>query len=86
MNSQKNLMSFSHFLLRAKYLKLYRDILRTIKKVPSLESRAELKQWVRTDFETYRNISDEALAKYHLSRGKAFHEKLLLSISLSKGS
>ncbi|GIY52566.1 LYR motif-containing protein 2, partial [Caerostris extrusa] len=72
------------FLLRSKSLSLYRDILRTLKKIPNQEHRTELKQWVREDFEQNGHQKDEEIIKYHLSRGRNFHEELITALSLAK--
>ncbi|XP_055927344.1 LYR motif-containing protein 2-like [Argiope bruennichi] len=80
----RDFLSLSQFLLRSKSLTLYRDILRTIKKIPNKEHQIELKQWVRKDFEQNKSIRDEEIIRYHLSRGRAFHEELITSLSLVK--
>ncbi|CAL1261373.1 unnamed protein product [Larinioides sclopetarius] len=80
----REFLSFSKFLLRSKSLNLYRDILRTIKKIPNKEHRIELKQWVREDFEHNKHLRDEDNIRYQLTRGKAFHEELITSLSLVK--
>ncbi|GIY66870.1 LYR motif-containing protein 2 [Caerostris darwini] len=79
-----NVLSLSQFLLRSKSLSLYRDILRTLKKIPNQEHRTELKQWVREDFEQNGHQKDEEIIKYHLSRGRNFHEELITALSLAK--
>jgi hypothetical protein len=40
-------------------LKLYRNILRTIKLIPDQHDREYLKNWVHSDFKTYKNVTDE---------------------------
>nr|XP_015909184.1 LYR motif-containing protein 2 isoform X2 [Parasteatoda tepidariorum] len=71
------------FLLRSKTLKLYRDILRTIKRIPNKEHQAELKSWVRRDFENNKHLTNEDAIKYNLNRGKSFYEELLSSLNLA---
>ena len=41
-------------------LKLYREILRTIKKIPDKNDREYMRNWARTDFKNYKNVSDDA--------------------------
>ncbi|GFT51353.1 LYR motif-containing protein 2 [Nephila pilipes] len=78
----KNVVTFSQFLLRSKTLKLYRDILRTIKRIPNKEHQGELKKMVREDFEQNRQQTDEEIIKFHLTRGRTFHEELITALSL----
>ncbi|GFQ99474.1 LYR motif-containing protein 2 [Trichonephila clavata] len=81
-STSRNILTFSQFLLRSKSLKLYRDILRTIKRIPNKEYQGELKKLVREDFEQNRQQTDEEKIKYHLTRGRAFHEELITALSL----
>lgn len=46
-------------MLRSEVLKLYRDILRTIKKIPDDFYRKEMAQWARDDFKKNKHLSDE---------------------------
>ncbi|GFV28123.1 LYR motif-containing protein 2 [Trichonephila clavipes] len=80
--TSRNILTFSQFLLRSKSLKLYRDILRTIKRIPNKEYQGELKKLVREDFERNRQQTDEEIIRYHLTRGRAFHEELITALSL----
>lgn len=40
-------------------LKLYRDILRTIKLIPEIDDREYMKNWARSDFKSYKNVTDD---------------------------
>lgn len=44
---------------RGQVLKLYRDILRTIKLIPDKADRDYMRSWVRTDFKTYKDVTDD---------------------------
>ncbi|KFM63562.1 LYR motif-containing protein 2, partial [Stegodyphus mimosarum] len=82
----KNVMSLKRFILRSDSLKLYRDLLRAIKKIPGKDYQSELRCWVREDFERNKHHENEDVIKYHIARGKSFCGKLLRNINLSKGS
>ena len=47
------------FVLRSEVLRLYRDMLRVVKRGPSVEQQAELRQWIRTDFDNNKHHTDE---------------------------
>ena len=40
-------------------LKLYRQILRTIKQIPDETDRQYMKNWARSDFKNYKNVTDD---------------------------
>ena len=42
-----------------KVLKLYRDVLRTINLIRNEEDRKYIKDWARSDFKTYKDVTDE---------------------------
>ena len=44
-------------------LKLYRDILRTIKLIPDKTDREYMKDWARSDFKTYKDVTDDVSKK-----------------------
>ena len=46
-------------MLRSEVLRLYRDMLRVVKRIPSVEQQAELRQWIRTDFDNNKHHTDE---------------------------
>ncbi|KAG8178561.1 hypothetical protein JTE90_023252 [Oedothorax gibbosus] len=79
----KDVLSLSQFLLRSKSLNLYRDILRTTKRIPNKEYQTELRQFVRQEFENNRQHKEEEVIKSFLNRGRQFHEELLTALSLS---
>ncbi|GAQ84308.1 hypothetical protein KFL_001840070 [Klebsormidium nitens] len=56
------------FILRSQVLGLYRDALRAARQAP-LESRAELRQQVRNEFETFRHERDPQAIRFFLSDG-----------------
>ena len=47
-------------------LKLYRDILRTIKLIKNDADREYMKSWARSDFKTYKNVTDDVRFSLYL--------------------
>jgi hypothetical protein len=47
------------FILRSEVLKLYRNMLRTIKKIPDKQQQKEMIEWVRHDFTSNQHLQDE---------------------------
>lgn len=76
--------TFMQFLLRQQSLKLYRDILRSLRGLENREQAKEIQAWARQDFECYRNITDTELVKMHLARGKLALKELQSSLSIVK--
>jgi Complex 1 protein (LYR family) len=71
------------FLLRNEVLKLYRNILRTVKQVPDSSSQQELRTWARQDFRQNKDISDEMAIKMLIQHGNRSLTELKNSLSLS---
>lgn len=46
-------------MMRQQVLKLYRDILRTVKVIPSEDDRKYIKDWARRDFKDNAHHTDE---------------------------
>ncbi|KAK9806289.1 hypothetical protein WJX72_008686 [[Myrmecia] bisecta] len=63
------------FVFRGEVLRLYRAFLRTSKQAPD-QSRGELKQQIREQFELHRDVTDTYAKKYHLSGGRAQLKRL----------
>ncbi|XP_046984790.1 LYR motif-containing protein 2 [Schistocerca americana] len=76
-------MNLKQFMLRQKVLKLYRDILREIRRVPDEGSKAELRLWARSDFRKYQNEKDEYAIKMLIFNGERSLKELKQSIELS---
>lgn len=60
-------ISFFQFILRSEVLKLYRDILRTIYKIPDPKDRKDMLQWVRQDFQKNKTETDQVIRIFCLS-------------------
>lgn len=72
------------FMLRQEAIKLFRDLLRTIKQIPDKESQKELRDWVRRDFELHKKYTDEVSVKMALQYGKRSLRELQTSLALSQ--
>lgn len=70
-------------MLRQEVLKLYRELFRTIKHVPDTSSRNDLKEWVRSDFRTNMNHTDELTIKMLLQHGQRSLNELKTNLELS---
>lgn len=70
-------------MLRQEVLKLYRDILRTIKQIPDDNSRNELKEWARHDFRMNKHKTDELTIKNLMQHGRQFLGELKNSLKMS---
>ncbi|RVE47438.1 hypothetical protein evm_007849 [Chilo suppressalis] len=78
-------LTLKQFMLRQEVLKLYREILRTIRQVPDKNTRKELIEWTRTDFQNNKHHTDEATIKTMLYYGKKSLKDFQNSVALSKG-
>ncbi|KAK7081722.1 LYR motif-containing protein 2, partial [Halocaridina rubra] len=52
-------MSLKQFMLRAEAIKLYRNILRQLQKLPDKIQRKEIRDWARAEFEIHRHQEKE---------------------------
>jgi len=79
----KSALSLKQFMLRQEVLKLYRDLYRTINKVPDEESRKELKTWLRADFRKNKSQTEEIAIKMSMQVGLRSLKELKNSLELS---
>lgn len=70
-------------MLRQEVLRLYRDIFRTIKQIPEVSSRNEMKQWARSDFRANIHHTDELTIKMLLQHGQRSLNELKTNLELS---
>lgn len=73
-------------MLRQEVIKLYRDIHRTINKVPDEASKYELRQWARNDFKNNKHQTDENAIKSLIQIANRSLKELKTSLDLSSGS
>lgn len=70
-------------MLRQEILRLYRDIHRTIRKVPDASSQRELREWARHDFRANKNQTDEEAIKSLMQIANRSLKELKTSLQLS---
>ncbi|XP_041980048.1 LYR motif-containing protein 2 [Aricia agestis] len=80
----KTALSLKQFMIRQEVLKLYREIFRTIRKVPDKTTQQELKEWARSDFKNNKHNTDEHAIKSMLHIGKKSLKDLQKSLALSE--
>lgn len=52
---------FLQFMLRTEVLKLYKQMLRLVRKIPDQSQRQQLQNFIRQDFELNKNLEDEVI-------------------------
>ncbi|SAM06767.1 hypothetical protein [Absidia glauca] len=78
-------MSLNHFLLRGQVISLYRKFLRCTKGLNKKDAQ-ELRHWVRSDFERYRNERDLDKIKNLITSGQHQMHTLQGSVSMAQAS
>ncbi|EFQ99819.1 hypothetical protein MGYG_02831 [Nannizzia gypsea CBS 118893] len=63
-------LNLEQFLIRQRVLSLWRDILRSTKRIPNSSTKHELRSFARGEFERHRNVTDAGHIRYLLSTGK----------------
>lgn len=79
----KPALNLKQFMLRQQVLKLYRDIYRTINKIPDESSRKDLKVWLHTDFKNNKTLTEEIAIKMAMQVGLRSLKELKTSLELS---
>ena len=82
-NAIKSALNLKQFMLRQEVLKLYRDLYRSINKVPDEASRKDLKIWLREDFRKNKSQADEITIKMSIQVGRRSLKELKNSLELS---
>ena len=79
-------LTLKQFMLRQQVLKLYRHCLRTTNQVVDATQREELREWVRSDFRAYQNVSvaEEDKIRSLLIHGEKMLNEMKQSVQLSK--
>ncbi|KAL8611419.1 hypothetical protein ACOMHN_014474 [Nucella lapillus] len=75
-------LSLKRFILRSEVLRLYRDMLRVVKRVPSTQQQTELHRWIRTDFENNKHHTDEEAIRMMITKGRMSLKELEQSLAL----
>ncbi|CAG2057658.1 unnamed protein product [Timema podura] len=79
-------MNLKQFMVRQQVLKLYRDIIRTLRDVNDETSKREILEWARTDFQKNKHHTDEFVIKALIYHGERQLQQLQLNLSLSRAS
>lgn len=77
-------LSLKQFLQRQKVLGLYRDMLRTIRKVPDQADRKYLTDWARHEFKRNKNATDQDAIRMMIMQAKNHLEELQKSLALAR--
>ncbi|KAF2361837.1 Complex 1 LYR protein [Trinorchestia longiramus] len=83
LGSSSNVMSLKRFMLRSEALKLYRAVLRDVRKLPPGPQREELTQWARAEFEANKHHQDEETIRGLIMMGNRQHKELKHTIALA---
>lgn len=64
-------LSLSDFLLRQQALELWRNVIRTVNKIPKDSSaRSEMRKFAKEEFERNRSVTDPIKIRYLVSTGR----------------
>ncbi|CZT20380.1 uncharacterized protein RCC_06240 [Ramularia collo-cygni] len=66
----KPLLSLEQFLQRQKVMNLWREIIRATNKIPIEDTRKEMRDFAREEFERFRHVDDLGHVRYLVSTGK----------------
>ncbi|XP_046447870.1 LYR motif-containing protein 2-like [Daphnia pulex] len=75
----KKVLTLKQFMLRQEVLNLYREVLRTARKVDR-HQKDEIIKWARSDFETHRSHTNEETIKGLLINGRQMVKELQSTI------
>ncbi|XP_027005225.1 LYR motif-containing protein 2 [Tachysurus fulvidraco] len=76
-------LNLKQFLQRQKVLGLYRNMLRTIRKVPDEADRKYLKDWTREEFKRNKDAADQDAVRMMITQANNHLEELKRSLSLA---
>ncbi|XP_068698118.1 LYR motif-containing protein 2-like [Montipora capricornis] len=79
-----NALTLKQFFLRRQVLRLYREILRTLREVSNDDHRKELENWARAEFKKNKEEKDEIVIKMMLSQGRLTLQEISSAINLAK--
>ncbi|KAJ1966143.1 hypothetical protein GGI12_000292 [Dipsacomyces acuminosporus] len=68
-------LSFQQFIQRGKVRSIYRKYMRLTKRIPDRDSRKEMREWIRADFDRYRHETDSKRVEVLLAQaGRQYKE------------
>ncbi|XP_061602353.1 LYR motif-containing protein 2 [Cololabis saira] len=77
-------LSFKQFLQRQKVLGLYRNMLRTIRHVPSEADRKYLTDWAREEFKRNKSATNQDAIRMMITQANNHLEELQKSLALAR--
>ncbi|AWP19644.1 putative LYR motif-containing protein 2 [Scophthalmus maximus] len=77
-------LSLKQFLQRQKVLGIYRNMLRTIQRVPDEADRKYLRDWARGEFKRNRSATDQDAVRMMITQANNHLEELQSSLALAK--
>ncbi|KAG8625121.1 hypothetical protein KVT40_006872 [Elsinoe batatas] len=66
----KQMLTLEHFVQRKRALDLWRDIVKSLHKIPQSSTRVEMRQFARDEFERHKNVYDIGHIRYLISTGR----------------
>lgn len=79
----RSTLNLKQFMVRKDVLKLYKDIISTLKRIPNETDRKQMIQWTRDDFRKHKHHSDEHVIKMMLTKGRMTLDELRSTIPSS---
>ncbi|XP_042247007.1 LYR motif-containing protein 2 [Thunnus albacares] len=76
-------LSLKQFLQRQKVLGIYRNMLRTIRKVPDETDRKYLRDWARDEFKRNKTATDQDAIRMMITQANNHLEELQKSLALA---
>ncbi|KAF7650768.1 hypothetical protein LDENG_00120930 [Lucifuga dentata] len=76
-------LTFKQFLQRQNTLRLYRDMLRTIRRVPDEADRKYLRDWARDEFKRNKSATDQDAIRMMIMQAKNHLEELQKSLAFA---
>ncbi|XP_022089946.1 LYR motif-containing protein 2-like [Acanthaster planci] len=77
-------LTLKQFLLRQQVLSLYRDIQRSLRRVPNKKDRDELRVWAREEFKKNKKEKDEIVIRMLLTQGKRTLQEIQSTVILAR--
>ncbi|KAM6905822.1 LYR motif-containing protein 2 [Anarhichas minor] len=76
-------LSLKQFLQRQRVLGIYRNMMRTIRKVPDEADRKYLSDWARDEFKRNKNATDKDAIRMMITQANNHLEELQTSMALA---
>ncbi|KAJ2156934.1 hypothetical protein GGF46_004853 [Coemansia sp. RSA 552] len=76
LHSARPNLSLRQFIQRGKVIAMYRQFMRLTKRIDDNEARRETRQWIRGDFERYRNESDLQRVEVLLAQARRQYKEM----------